>query len=231
MKTLEEKREDVFAECKRRYASNEMQISEGITLVSSDGNDFKIFKHSTGQAWGIAGISKFSLDSDIEVAYLILGLSERAAVAKIKASQDHTHYWYAERSAEMHKWVREQDNEDLKALYFSIIANGTPTPFDQPTFAQQFNSLIHKCNAYEKALVNPELTEKTLSIWQSKALYDLSVEFNLTEMTAERTKNESLLARLRECLETDYCEFHEARCLIEEAKDILESVKQSKEGL
>lgn len=49
---------------------------------------------------------------------------------------------------------------------------------------------------------------------------EISDEY-LDRLKAERAKSAKLVEALEECLKTDYCDFHEAPSLIEEAKDIL----------
>jgi hypothetical protein len=98
---------------------------------------------------------------------------------RLKDKHEYFCYANAVRYKALHEWVRQQPDEELRQRYFSIIANGTATPHDRPTYAQQFNTLIHKCEAYEKALENPETAGKTLEFWKDKALYELVEEMCL----------------------------------------------------
>ena len=64
-----------------------------------------------------------------------------------------------------------------------------------------------------------------LGLAERDAISELREESDkyFTELEAERERSAALVADLKECLETDYCDFHEASSLIEEAKDILEA--------
>lgn len=99
-------------------------------------------------------------------------------IARLKAKLDYFCQAYAQTYKALDAWVRNQPNEDLKRQYFNIIANGTPSPFDTPTYAQLFNTLRHKAEAYEKALENPLIAEETLRFWKGKALYEACEEMH-----------------------------------------------------
>jgi len=59
---------------------NQKEISECVILKKKGASSFIIYRQSTSQAWGLCNIDEFSLASDIEVAYLLLGLEAAEAV-------------------------------------------------------------------------------------------------------------------------------------------------------
>lgn len=93
--------------------------------------------------------------------------------SRLKAKIDYIHQSYATTYHRLHQWMRENAPDDVKNEYFSIIANGTVSPFEQPTYAQQFNTLLHKIEAYEKAFDNESKREEILSFWRGRALYEI----------------------------------------------------------
>jgi len=63
---------------------NQKEISECVILEKKGASSFIIYRQSTSQAWGLCNIDEFSLASDIEVAYLLLGLEAADAVERQK---------------------------------------------------------------------------------------------------------------------------------------------------
>lgn len=66
----------------------------------------------------------------------------QAQLADVIESRMHTERWYGARIAEMEKLARERgDNGNLTTReIWNLIANGTPSASDPPTFAVQLNT-------------------------------------------------------------------------------------------
>jgi len=58
--------------------------------------------------------------------------------------------WYGARFETLFHWAHRELNEEQKTQYFNIVANGSSSPLDPPTYAQQMNSLKWKVEAAEK---------------------------------------------------------------------------------
>jgi hypothetical protein len=58
--------------------------------------------------------------------------------------------WYGTRFETLFHWAHRELNEEQKTQYFNIVANGSSSPLDPPTYAQQMNSLKWKVEAAEK---------------------------------------------------------------------------------
>jgi hypothetical protein len=58
--------------------------------------------------------------------------------------------WYGARFETLFHWAHRELNEEQKTQYFNIVANGSSSPLDPPTYAQQMNILKGKVTAAEK---------------------------------------------------------------------------------
>src|SRR5688572_17113442 len=80
-----------------------------------------------------------------EIAALQRRLAEYASeVQRLSDSLIHARQWWAVRFERMNDFAREELPEPLKERYFSIAANGVPSPADPPTYAVQMNELRHE---------------------------------------------------------------------------------------
>lgn len=70
-----------------------------------------------------------------------------SALAQALKERDWTHQWYAERIEEIRDEAKRVGNWDRVA---SILANGTPSVLDPPTYAQQLNIAKHRAESAEQ---------------------------------------------------------------------------------
>lgn len=63
------------------------------------------------------------------------------ALERVEDRLEHTQQWYAERCERLWHWAHE--DKEHRSGYFAIMANGTETIHEPPTYAQQMNTLRH----------------------------------------------------------------------------------------
>ena len=64
----------------------------------------------------------------------------------------HTKCWYGTRHERLWHWAHAELNAEQKTRYFSIVANGTADMHEQPTYAQQFNTMKWRMEEAERKL-------------------------------------------------------------------------------
>lgn len=66
---------------------------------------------------------------------------------RARASHDHTRYWYGCRIERLTALAKEKG---IWREVAAIIANGTADPMEPPTYAQQFNTMVHRMASAER---------------------------------------------------------------------------------
>jgi hypothetical protein len=90
---------------------------------------------------------------DTTVADAAMALTDRLASMR---------EFYGQRYKVLFDWAHRELNDDQKTQYFNIVANGTPSVYEAPEYAQQFNLMKHRAEAAEaeverlRALSAPE---------------------------------------------------------------------------
>jgi len=74
----------------------------------------------------------------------------KAEVERISKRLKWNEEWNAGRFETLFHWAHRELSEDLKTQYFNIVANGSSSPMDPPTYAQQMNRLKWKAEAADK---------------------------------------------------------------------------------
>jgi hypothetical protein len=93
-------------------------------------------------------------------------LAQRLTLAEAERDRaidrrDHTVQWYAERLERLKDFAKEHGHWPEVAC---IIANGTASPNEPPTYAQQLNMAKHRAEAAEKKLAKAHATICSLLI-------------------------------------------------------------------
>lgn len=79
-------------------------------------------------------------------------LDAESAIERLQARIEHSAYFNGVRFARLWHWAHEELTEELKSRFFNIVANGTADHMEQPTYAQQMNSLRHRAELAEEEL-------------------------------------------------------------------------------
>lgn len=79
-------------------------------------------------------------------------LDAESVIERLQARIEHSAYFYGVRLARLWHWAHEELDETQKSRYFCIVANGTADHMEQPTYAQQMNTLRHRAEAAEAEL-------------------------------------------------------------------------------
>lgn len=73
----------------------------------------------------------------------------KAAIQTAEERLEHCQYFHGVREKRLWHWAHEELNENQKTRYFNIVANGTASVHESPTYAQQFNTLKHRAETAE----------------------------------------------------------------------------------
>jgi hypothetical protein len=84
-----------------------------------------------------------SLDSGIAVALTDDLPVREVSLSRIARKLEHCHEWYAVRWERLRQLIHD-DARHIEGEACAVMANGTTTPDDPPTYAQQMNALIHE---------------------------------------------------------------------------------------
>ena len=76
----------------------------------------------------------------------------REGLAEAKKSRDFTSDWYKERFERMDRWMRENASPEAKEQYFSIQANGQPTPWESSEYVETIHGLTLRAKSSESKL-------------------------------------------------------------------------------
>lgn len=88
-------------------------------------------------------IERLQASGDLVAAALIKRLVRRV---------EHTTSWYGSRFDRLWHWAHAELDEAQKTRYFNIVANGTASADEPPTFAQSYNILKYRLEAAEAKL-------------------------------------------------------------------------------
>jgi len=88
--------------------------------------------------------------SDRQGCHLATIANLRAELAEANRRREHTEQWYAVRCERLWHWAHE--DEEHRGEYFSIIANGTTSGFEPPSYAQQLNMAKYRAEKAEAEL-------------------------------------------------------------------------------
>lgn len=84
---------------------------------------------------------RFESDSRLIARYRTLAPQLADALERVEDRLEYTQQWYAERCERLWHWAHE--DKEHRSGYFAIMANGTETIHEPPTYAQQMNTLRH----------------------------------------------------------------------------------------
>lgn len=62
-------------------------------------------------------------------------------IQELEERLNNSNAWWATRSQRLQDWARAELTDELQERFFAIVANGTASPFENPTYAQQMNML------------------------------------------------------------------------------------------
>ena len=113
------------------------------------------------------------LDIDLLYSYVDSGDTDVAEalariLAEVKRLQadkedrvDRLHRWYGLRFDRLREWVKDLP-EEKQHEYFSIVANGTASPFESPVYSQTLNSQRHRIAELKATLAVKEKAQTTV---------------------------------------------------------------------
>lgn len=86
-------------------------------------------------------------------------VSLEARIKELEGSKEFTSDWYKTRFERMDKWMRENAPDEAKNQYFSIQANGQPSPWEKPEYVETIHMLKSRAESAEARL---KLAEKVV---------------------------------------------------------------------
>lgn len=143
--------------------------------------------------------------------------ANRRSESRVRFAQQ----WYATRWQHMDDWFRSPEMKGTEACrkWFSLVANGTATTGDPPTYAQQLNTIHHRAESAEALLatLRHDLAVATLGMPSQD---DATDENRLDWLCKLATNTEAQLEAERELKEL-------ARSRWQEAQNRLASIERS----
>ncbi len=89
-------------------------------------------------------VERLRAANDVEAADLL---------DRVHSSLEHTRYWYGTRHERLWHWAHAELTEQQRQRFFSIVANGTASANEPPTYAQQFNMMKWRMEKAEAEVV------------------------------------------------------------------------------
>lgn len=89
-------------------------------------------------------VERLRAANDVEAADLL---------DRVHSSLEHTRYWYSTRHERLWHWAHAELTAQQRERFFSIVANGTASVNEPPTYAQQFNMMKWRMERAEAEVV------------------------------------------------------------------------------
>jgi len=102
-------------------------------------------------------------DENTQIEQQILALIENLEVSnkqeavklvkRLSGRLENTNYWYSTRLERLSQWARQELGEKQREQFFGIIANGSASADEPPTYAQQYNRMKWRMEKAEAELI------------------------------------------------------------------------------
>lgn len=79
-----------------------------------------------------------------------LKAADASEIESLRKRLAHTEEWYAVRFRRLFDWAHSELSDDQRNRYFSIVANGSATPFEPDNYTALLNLEKHRANRAEQ---------------------------------------------------------------------------------